>query len=427
MKGMSMDTKILDQLKEAFGEELELANGDLEAMERLVKEKMQILGNGLLQRLVDRHNNGYKGGSIICKCGNSMRFVQHRSKDIHTVFGWIRLKRAYYHCPDCGRSLIPYDLESGLGGEQLSPALAKACCLLAVDDSFAQVSAKLQQLFGLRVSERSVERVVHRVGSVALSRQNAELERFSRDRQTPESQSRPQRLYIAPDGTTVHETDGWHEAKVGCIYWQNTRFERQRRYVARLDDSETFGWHLWLEACRCGLRQAQELVYIGDGAGWIRSQYEQHFSRAVFIIDWYHASEHVWDCGKTLFGEGTKPTEDWVKKRLDWLWDGSTRKLLDDLKRQRKKYRTGKREAIDALIRYISSNEEQMRYDVFRSKGYDIGSGAVEGACKNAVGKRLKQSGMIWSRTGSSSTLALRVCWLNKDWDELWRQKPLAA
>ena len=50
-----------------------------------------------------------------------------------------------------------------------------------------------------------------------------------------------------------------------------------------------------------------------------------------------------------------------------------------------------------------------MRYDVFRSKGYDIVSGAVEGACKNVVGKRLKQSGMIWTRLGSSSVLALRV------------------
>jgi hypothetical protein len=35
-----------------------------------------------------------------------------------------------------------------------------------------------------------------------------------------------------------------------------------------------------------------------------------------------------------------------------------------------------------------------MRYDVFRANGYDIGSGAVEGVCKNVVGKRLKQSGM---------------------------------
>jgi hypothetical protein len=101
--------------------------------------------------------------------------------------------------------------------------------------------------------------------------------------------------------------------------------------------------------------------------------------------------------------------------------------LLDDLKRQRKKYRGNKREALETLIRYISTNEEQMRYDVFRSKGYDIGSGKVEVACKNVVGKRLKQSGMIWSRAGSSATLALRVTWLNDRWEQLWQNKPLAA
>jgi len=112
---------------------------------------------------------------------------------------------------------------------------------------------------------------------------------------------------------------------------------------------------------------------------------------------------------------------------LDWLWDGWTKKLLDDLKEQRKKYRAGKREEIDSLIRYISTNEEQMRYDVFRAKGYDIGSGPVEAACKHVVGKRLKQSGMIWSRSGSSATLALRVTWLNDRWEQLWQEKPLAA
>jgi len=31
-----------------------------------------------------------------------------------------------------------------------------------------------------------------------------------------------------------------------------------------------------------------------------------------------------------------------------------------------------------------------MRYDVFRVKGYHIGSGSDEGACKYVVGKRLK-------------------------------------
>ena len=76
-------------------------------------------------------------------------------------------------------------------------------------------------------------------------------------------------------------------------------------------------------------------------------------------------------------------------------------------------FRGSKHQAVDTLIRYVSNYEDQMRYDVFRETGYDIGSGAVGTACKNVVGKRLKQSGMTWSRTGSSATLAVRVTWLN--------------
>ena len=97
------------------------------------------------------------------------------------------------------------------------------------------------------------------------------------------------------------------------------------------------------------------------------------------------------------------------------------------LQRRRKKHRGRKAEAIDQLYHYIEANEEQMRYDLFRSKDYDVGSGVVEGACKHVVGKRLKQSGMIWTRAGSSATLALRTVWLNNEWNHLWSQKPLAA
>jgi hypothetical protein len=175
------------------------------------------------------------------------------------------------------------------------------------------------------------------------------------------------------------------------------------------------------------MRQAQEVVYLGDGAGWIRSEHQRHFGTAVFIVDWYHASQHIWDCGKALFGEGTDATKRWVEHRRGLLWDGWTRRLLNDLKKQRQKYRGGKRKAIETLYHYISVNEQQMRYDVFRAKGYQIGSGAVEAGCKHVVGKRLKQSGMVWSRVGSSATLSLRITWLNGRWEQLWLQKPLAA
>ncbi len=422
-----MYEEILDQMQELLKDEMKNFGDDLGKLEQTVMEMMMSLGKGLLQRLVDSDANGYKGSSTPCECNSSMKFVQHRPRDIHSLFGWIKIKRAYYHCPDCGAGLAPYDKSSGLGSEQLSPGLAKACCLLAVDDSFAQTSRKLEELFGQKVSERTVERVVHQVGSVVLTQQDEELNSCSTDRRMPQAEANPQRLYVAADGTTAHETDGWHEVKVGSIYWKDERFERVGRYVGRFDNSEIFGWHLWMEAVRCGLREAKEVVFLGDGAGWIRNERRKHFGRSTFIIDWYHALEHIWDCGKVLFGEGSEATEKWVKKRESWLWDGQTRKLLNDLQKQRKQHRGRKREELSKLHKYIQDNEQEMRYDVFRAEGYDIGSGAVEGACKHVVGKRLKQSGMIWSRAGSSATLALRITWLNKRWDELWLQKPLAA
>ena len=422
-----MYEEILDQMQELLKDEIKDFSGDFGKLEQVVMAMMMSFGKELLQRVVDSCRHGYKGSSMLCECNSSMKFIQHRPRDIHSLFGWIALKRAYYYCPDCGSSLAPYDKDSGLGSQQLSPSLAKACCLLAVDDSFAETSRKIEELFGQKVSERTVERVVHQVGSVALERQNEDLNLFFIHRKMPEAEANVKRLYVAVDGTTEHENDGWHEVKVGSVYWQNERFERVESYVGRFDNAATFGWHVWLEACRCGFLEAQEVVFLGDGEPWIRKQRHKHFGRSTFIIDWYHALEHIWDCGKVLFGEGTDATKGWVKRREDWLWNGQTQKLLKDLQKQYKQHRGRKREQLAKLHKYIQDNEQQMRYDVFRAKGYDIGSGAVEGACKHVVGKRLKQSGMIWSRAGSSTTLALRVSWLNKRWDRLWSGKPLAA
>lgn len=70
-----MDNKIIDQLQATCSEELDLLAGDLGALEEAVKNKMQQLGQGLLQRLVDRHSHELKGSSMACKCGNSMKFI----------------------------------------------------------------------------------------------------------------------------------------------------------------------------------------------------------------------------------------------------------------------------------------------------------------------------------------------------------------
>jgi hypothetical protein len=316
--------------------------------------------------------------------------VGHRTRKVHTLFGWIEVSRAYYHCGNCKTSDAPYDRTAGLGSEQTSPGLAKACCLLTVDDSFDLSARKVKELLGQEVSPNTIERLAHQIGGKVLQQQDRQLDAFRQDREPPPAQVHPPRLYVTMDGTTVHEKDGWHDAKAGRLYWEDDRCEPHSYTLGR----QTFGWHLWLAA--------------------------------TFIVDWYHANEHIWDCGKALFGEGTTAMEKWSTQREAWLWEGQTRWLTDDLAEQIKDRRGAKRESLEALRRYILTNEWEMRYDVFRAKGYDIGSGQVEAACKHVIGKRLKQSGMIWKRPGSSTTLAMRTAWLNGEWDSLWASKPMA-
>ena len=64
-----MDSKILDELEAAFGQELALVGDDLGALETAVQGKLRQLGQGLLQRLLARQPHGYQGSSIPCSCG----------------------------------------------------------------------------------------------------------------------------------------------------------------------------------------------------------------------------------------------------------------------------------------------------------------------------------------------------------------------
>ena len=49
-----------------------------------------------------------------------------------------------------------------------------------------------------------------------------------------------------------------------------------------------------------------------------------------------------------------------------------------------------------------------MQYKAFCEKGYQIGSGVIESACKHVVGQRCKQAAMKLKKEGINKVLALR-------------------
>jgi hypothetical protein len=245
-------------------------------------------------------------------------------------------------------------------------------------------------------------------------------------------EARPARLYVAVDGVMVHR-EQWNEAKCVTCYWERPDGKggvvREARYVVRFESAEQFKAFVWSLACRCGLESATEVILLGDGAAWIWDQVAGVLGeRTVGITDWYHVMEHIWSCGKTLHGEGTDAATQWVKERETLLWDGAYLQLIQRLDEERRRTRSvPKHRALAELVTYLSHQGGRLAYADFRAKGYDVGSGRVESACKHVVANRMKRSGMIWSEHGAQDLLSLRTAYLNGEWDRFWANKPLAS
>jgi hypothetical protein len=237
------------------------------------------------------------------------------------------------------------------------------------------------------------------------------------------------------DGINAPLRDGWHEVKVGTCY----EVERQPpsaahpdgqlravhpSYIATQAEAKDFGKSLWVEAAKRGVDRAREVVILGDGASWIWNIAYTHFGayHPIEIVDWYHASQHVWAAGNALYGEGSDETKRWVSQRLDELWTGQFDTMLTAFDTAAQ-FRPSARTALAEQRAYFETHRHRMRYADFRAKGYQIGSGPVESACKRVVGLRLKQAGMRWSAHGAQAMVHLRALVLSQRWDAFWRQR----
>ena len=125
------------------------------------------------------------------------------------------------------------------------------------------------------------------------------------------------------------------------------------------------------------------------------------------IVDYFHASEHVWLVAKTLHGEDSPETKVWAETALDRLWQDGPRQLVAWFDAT-----VAPTPAVASVVKrergYFSANGQRMRYANFRQHDLPIGSGAVESSAKHLVQQRMKRSGMRWSDLGARAILDLR-------------------
>lgn len=176
-------------------------------------------------------------------------------------------------------------------------------------------------------------------------------------------------------------------------------------YQAGLWDADTMALYQYAEGLRRGLERCRPLSSVNDGALWIKRITLTNFPQAQQIVDWRHASDHLWAVANALWGEHTPAAQQWTTTQLDHLWAGQGATVvttLDQLNLQQARWPDLVQEAPD----YFRSNQERMRYALFREQGLPIGSGTVESAANTVVHHRLKRPGRGWRRDNAQAMLA---------------------
>ncbi len=361
------------------------------------------------------------------------RHYQQRHLRVHSVLGKFSLWRDYFYNGKQGRA--PMDEQLGLEDGN-TPGLQRLMSRAgAMSGSFELASEDLRVYSRLAVPGRSIQRMASVIGP--------EVQSWLQQRPASIPDPVPDVMYVSYDGTGVPTTksetidrkgkqpDGsskGREVKLGCVFTQlravkgepPDRDPDSTTYVASFDESVDFGGIIRREATLRGMAYARKVVVLGDGAPWIWEVARVNFPDAVWILDLYHAFEHVNDMAALIY-PGESADKGHARKWRKWLKADKIDRFIKVVSELAEIHQDKKEEILKAL-KYFEKNRDRMLYASFRKKGYFVGSGVVEAGCKTVVGKRAKQSGMFWHVDGAQNVLSTRCAVLGRLFDPYWAQ-----
>jgi hypothetical protein len=396
-------------------------------------------------RIVLEHGFNNIAGEVghpVC-CGRSMENRGRRCVTVQTLDGEVLVERTWYRCRVCGRQSTPADAHLCFGCHRISKPLAQRVCQLATVEHWTRLEQLVADQHGVHVGHEEMLELVHDAGDEAERQRRAEAQAWQvvpADQRTwPEPEVTPRRLYVSCDGimycTNRSEPDPqdskrrrliWQQMKVGCVYWEDTQGRWHKQMIWGRENPEEFGAALFRLACLCGYRQAAEKIFAADGGEWCWDIHARYFADAAGVLDWFHASEHVWEAAHALHTDATAARV-WADEALEHLRYRGGAGLTEWLRDQAARWRGAKQKGLKSLKNYIEPRGWQTDYPRYRAADWQIGTGMMESTAKQLVGVRLKGPGMHWTERGALAMTALRAHDLNGRWHSFWNSLTLAT
>lgn len=359
------------------------------------------------------------------------------------MLGPLRLERAYYYCAACEGGFFPRDRALGLGHGSLSPGVTRMIALVGAMVSFHEGQQLLQQLAGLRVNSKRVERSAEAIGAAVAEDEKQYAEPL-------DSSPPPPTLYLSLDGTGIpmrpaelsgragKQPDGsakTREVKL-CVIWSAEGRDEQGRpqrdqgsvsYTAALESAASpdtsaqpseFSERVLREIQRRQFFEASRTAVIADLAPWIWNIRQELAPRSIPVADRFHVKERLSGIGKAVYGAGSEQTKQWTTRRYEELDAGRFAELLRAVRRHSEDCEEARKGAA-----YLATHRAKMRYPHFEKEGLCTSSGVIEAGCKNVIGTRLKRGGMHWTEAGANAIIALRCSILSGRFEDFCERR----
>lgn len=390
------------------------------------------------------------GGVNACKnvCNNSpispvrffpLRQRRRRRLTLQSEVGRIQLVVDYGQDPATRQWGCPVAQHWGLAPHQkITPGFADKLCLTATaTGSYEEAAAVAAHWSQSPMSHSTVHKLVQRLGARAAQQMQERLA-------TVATETTPQRrdsalAVLMVDGWMVRQRGPswgkphskkahveWHEMKTGLFYLHEQSAQTQggrglltdKRIVSWQGEPLELGRRLHWEAMRGGLGRVQHVLFLGDGAPWIWRLQQDRWREAIGLLDFYHASQHGWNLWRTVRGEADPKLPAWMDRRLHWLRHGQQNKVLREVAALRPSAGAAG-EIIAREQGYFAAQSQRMNYQAIARRGWPIGSGPVESACRQKQ-CRFKRPGQFWTPAGLRHLAALEEARRNNHWNQLW-------
>ena len=334
--------------------------------------------------------------------------------------------RRYYHCRACGGS-CPWDAWAGMGPRTLTPEARRLAALAGMSWSFDKAQDHLREFCHLKVSDDTIERVCQEEG--------IKIQKWMRQSPQPAQafKAAAGQVEFSTDGVKINTVEGWREMRISvwakreaCSPCMSQQWDQRvlneptaRLAICAIAKSSLIGASWRRFNAILGLEDTA-LSVLGDGAKWIWGESAQSFaSEAKWCLDIFHNSEHLHDCGKALLGPGAQARA-WADAYLRVVLADNGPALIERLRQERLTLAPEKQAALDGLLGYLEDNRDSMWYRDRLQQGLPIGSGLIEGACKNTIGARLKANSARWRVRRAERIGALRCLDYSDQWEAYW-------